>query len=381
MRTWALERKFAMPVRPLPSHPSLDHLKYQAKDLRKSLAAHHLEAAQRIREFHPRFHAAPDAEIFADNITVADAQLTIAREHGFPSWTALKAHIEKSAAPDQTKPPQPERIEDRIDDPAFREAVRLIDAGDASALRSHLQLHPHLSHQRVTFEGRNYFRNPTLLAFIAENPIRNGKLPANIVAIAKIILDADTDKSALNETLGLVSSGRVAAECRVQIPLIGLLCDHGADPGTALQTALVHGEFEAANALLERGAKLTLPAAAALGRTADASRLLPGANSEDRHLALALASQFGHLEIVRALLDAGENPDRYNPVGSHSHSTPLHQAAGGGHEKVVHLLVERGASLERKDILWEGTPADWAEHSGHTALAQSLRAQQTWRRK
>jgi hypothetical protein len=40
-----------MPVRHLPPNPSLDHLKYQAKDLLKAHAAHQLEAAQRIREF------------------------------------------------------------------------------------------------------------------------------------------------------------------------------------------------------------------------------------------------------------------------------------------------------------------------------------------
>jgi hypothetical protein len=386
MRTWALERKFAMPVRPLPPKPSLDHLKYQTRDLRKGLAAQLLEVAQRIREFHPKYRAATDAEIFSADFSVADAQLTIAREYGFRSWTTLKSHIEKSVPGDEATLPLPDRIDDRIEDcitdPAFREAVRLLDAGDAAALRAHLKQHPHLARQRVDFEGRNYFRNPTLLDFIAENPIRNGKLPVNIVEIAEIIIDAgpsnaNIDCAALNETLGLVSSGRVPRDCRVQIPLIDLLCDRGADPNSALQTAVVHGEFEAANALVDHGAYLTLPAAAALGRNVDAARLLPSASPDDRHRALALASQFGHLEIVRALLDAGETPDRYNPVGCHSHSTPLHQAALAGHDAVVRLLIERGANLDRKDILWQGTAAGWAEHNGHTELAAWLHAQET----
>jgi len=69
----------------------------------------------------------------------------------------------------------------------------------------------------------------------------------------------------------------------------------------------------------------------ALRRIEDAlSGLLAGASSEDRHLALTLAADFGHVEIVRLLLDAGEDPNRYNPVGGHSHTTPLHQAAGEG---------------------------------------------------
>jgi ankyrin repeat protein len=73
------------------------------------------------------------------------------------------------------------------------------------------------------------------------------------------------------------------------------------------------------------------------------------------------------------LLDAGEDPNRYNPVGGHSHTTPLHQAALGGHEEVVRLLVERGARLDMKDVLWGATPADWAEHEGRTEIEAYLR--------
>jgi hypothetical protein len=240
-----------------------------------------------------------------------------------------------------------------------------------------LQQHPNLVRQNVVFEGTNYFRNPTLIEFIAENPIRHGTLPPNIVAVVKIILDAGAEQAAMDETLGLVCSGRVPRECRVQLPLIELLCNHGADPDAALQPALGHGEFEAVEALLLHGAKLDLPAAAALGRTEEFKHLLPRACSDDRHRALALASQFGHIEIVKLLLNAGEDPNRYNPVGFHSHSTPLHQTALAGHDQLVRLLVERGARLDMKDILWKGTPADWAAHAGRTELEAWLRARES----
>jgi hypothetical protein len=358
-----------MPVRRLPSNPNLDHLKYQAKDLLKERSAHTPEIAQRIREFHPRFGRATDAEVFDAQLSLSDAQLTIAREYGFPSWARLKRHIEKPTLSDRLDLPHQQRIENST----LRRAVELLDTGDVAGLRAHLNQHSNLVHQHVVFEGGNYFRNPTLLEFVAENPVRHGTLPANIVAVTKVILDAGASQSARNETLMLVSTGRVPRECRAQLPLIDVLCDYGADPSGAVRAAALHGELEAMNALIGRGARIDLPVTAALGHIEDARRLLAGAGTEDRYLALAFAASFGHLEIVRLLLDAGEDPNRYNPVGGHSHSTPLHEAAGAGHEEVVRLLVERGARLDLKDILWRATPADWARQAGRTKIEAYLR--------
>jgi Ankyrin repeats (3 copies) len=365
-----------MPVRPLPPKPSLEHLKHQAKDLLKALAARDVAAAQLVREFHPRFGQCTDDEIFAATLRLSDAQLIIAREAGFSSWPRVKRHIEKPTVADRLDLPHHERIEDK----PFRRAVDLLDAGDASGLRDHLQRHPSLVKQRVLFEGGNYFRNPSLLEFIAENPVRRGKLPKNIVEVAKVILEAGAEHSALDETLMLVATGSVARQCHVQRLLIDLLCEHSADPDRAIEAAALHGEMDSVRALLARGARIRLPIAAALGITDDARRLLPSADGHDRHLALALAAQYGHVEIVRVLLDAGEDPDRYNPPGGHSHCTPLHGAAGAGHEKVVRLLVERGARLDLKDVLWHGTPAGWARHAGRVELAEYLEGQQRARR-
>jgi len=366
-----------MPTKRLPSNPNLNHLRYQAKDLLKGHAARNPEVAQRIREFHPRFGRATDAEIFDAPLALSDAQLAIAREYGFPSWARLKAHIQKPTLSDQLNLLHHERIEDAT----FRLAVDLLDAGDAAGLRAHLKQHPNLVHQHLVFEGGNYFRNPTLLGFVAENPVRHGTLPNNIVEVARVILDAGVEQSALNETLMLVATGSVPRKCRVQLPLIDLLCDRGADPDSAIHATALHAELEAVTALIGRGARIDLPIAAALGRVDDLRRLLLAAGREDRHLALALASQFGHVEIVRLLLDAGEDPNRYNPVGGHSHTTPLHQAAGAGHDKLVRLLVERGARLDMKDILWQATPADWARHAGRTEIEAYLRALETGSKK
>lgn len=361
-----------MPVQALPPNPDLNHLKSQAKDLLRARASRDPQVAQRIREFHPRFQGVPDASIFDARFRLSDAQLTIARERGFASWMRLKRHIEKPTLADQLDLPHHERIENL----AFRHAVDLLDQGDVLNLHAHLNTHPHLVREHVMFEGGNYFRNPTLLAFVAENPVRRATLPPNIVEVAKVILEAGAkeDHSALNETLGLVCSGCVPRQCHVQIPLIDLLCAYGAEPASAIITALLHQELEAVDALRGNGVPFDVVLAAALGRAEEVQRLLLASTSEKRHCALALASQYGHAEIVSLLLEAGEDPNRYNPIGIHAHSTPLHQAAAGGHDLVVRLLVERGARLDMKDTLWQGTPADWARHEGKKDIEEYLQA-------
>ena len=103
-----------------------------------------------------------------------------------------------------------------------------MDDGDLEGLNRHLSDHPGLARQRVHFDGENYFTDPTLLEFAADNPVRHGSLPPNIVAVARTILDAgaSADRAAIDSTLALVCSGRVPREAGVQVPLIELLCDY-----------------------------------------------------------------------------------------------------------------------------------------------------------
>jgi hypothetical protein len=263
---------------------------------------------------------------------------------------------------------------ERIDDPVFRRAVDLIDTGDVEALRNHLAQHPDLLTQRVAFEP-GYFQNPSLLEFVAENPIRHGRLPPNIVDVARAVLDAGARANgpSVNSTLALVASGRVPRECGVQVPLIDLLCVYGADANAAMRSALGHGEWDAVEALIRRGADVDMAASAAMGRVDEVRRALPAADGEVRHFALAWAAQYGHTDVVRLLLDAGEDPSRYNPSGAHAHSTPLHQAALAGHLPVVRLLVDRGARRDIRDTIHDGTPLQWAEYVGRADVVEFLR--------
>lgn len=361
-----------MPTRQLPSNPSLHQLKEQAKDLLRDQRARLPQAAQRIREFHPRFRSANDAAIAGAVLKLGDAQLAIAREYGFASWPRLKAHVEN---PDREDFKAPAHL--RIKDAAFLHAVELLDTGDANGLRAYLQAHPAVVRQRVNLEGGNYFREPALIEFVAENPTRRGRLPANAAEVARVILDAGgkEDRASLDSALALVASSDVARESGVQRQLIDALCDAGADPNAATYVALLYNEFDAVDALIRRGANDDLVVAAARGELGNAQALLAGAGAETRQRALAMAAQQGHADVVRLLLDAGEDPDRFAPVGGHSHATPLHQAALAGHEDVVRLLVERGAALDIRDILHGATPLDWARYGKQTAVAHYLSRQ------
>lgn len=76
-----------MPTRSLPDDPSLEHLRKQAKRLRKAVQEGDLEAIRQVEEFHPR----PDRAIARFALT--DAQLVTARSYGFASWATLTRHL------------------------------------------------------------------------------------------------------------------------------------------------------------------------------------------------------------------------------------------------------------------------------------------------
>jgi hypothetical protein len=81
-----------MPDRTLPDHPNLEQYKKQAKELRRSVVAGTSAAIERIRQHHPRFAQAGPDSVLA--LSLADAQLVLAREHGYESWPEFAKHIQ-----------------------------------------------------------------------------------------------------------------------------------------------------------------------------------------------------------------------------------------------------------------------------------------------
>jgi ankyrin repeat protein len=262
--------------------------------------------------------------------------------------------------------------------PQFQEAVAAIDRGDVTELDRLLAAHPELLRERGE-HPEAYFRRPFLLWFVAENPVRNGRLPANIGEVVRTIVEAarrgrvDTLPRQLDYTLSLVSSGRVPRESGVQAQLIDVLVDAGADPTEALEPALAHRELAAVEHLFRRGAKPTLTAAACRGDVSAIERLAPDAGRHELQAALIGAALYGWPQAVAPLLRHGADVNGYGPDSFHPHATALHQAVYTGSLDTVKALVEAGASLALKDGIHEGTPLGWAEHMKREEIAAYLR--------
>jgi hypothetical protein len=75
-----------MPTIPLPDEPSLEHLRNQARDLQRALAAGDPAALGLAAEHHPAGPQAPGS--------LSAAQLIVARQYEFGSWPRLRQHVE-----------------------------------------------------------------------------------------------------------------------------------------------------------------------------------------------------------------------------------------------------------------------------------------------
>jgi Ankyrin repeats (3 copies) len=256
-----------------------------------------------------------------------------------------------------------------IEDPLFHKGVEAIDAGDIVVLKTLLILNPELIAKRLNYPNGGYFKDPYLLWFVADNPIRTGKLPSNIIAITRLLIqfvkenDQHNTQTQLDNTLKLVISGRTPRECGVQIEMIDLLLNAGAKLN-GIMAAITNANLDAAKHLIKRGAKLTLSGAVGLDQMDQVLRLTAPASPDEKLTALAVAAFYGNADMIGYLLSIGADPDGFPAVdsGFHSHATPLHQAVSSGSLPAVKLLVEAGGDLNAKDKIYDGTPLDWAEY-------------------
>ena len=115
--------------------------------------------------------------------------------------------------------------------------------------------------------------------------------------------------------------------------------------------ALYNGKAELVEPLLDANPPLDVFDSAAVGRTRgleelfDAEPELATSWSPDGFTALHLAAFFGQEDAAKVLLDRGADP---RVVSRHAEIkvAPVQSAGAGGHDAIVRLLLDRGASLE-----------------------------------
>jgi tetratricopeptide (TPR) repeat protein len=197
------------------------------------------------------------------------------------------------------------------DDAIFEAAADAIVDGDLAALDRLLNENPGLAHAR---SSRSH--HATLLHYVSANGVEDvrQKTPANIVDIARRLLDAGADVNAQSNSYGgddttfmLVATSIHPERAGVQLDLMRFLLDRGAviQPKT-VYACLANGRAEAAEFLLDRGEVLDL-------------QTPPDTNGMTL---LHHAAAAGSLRITRMLLDDGASLEAKSGYGG----TPLDQA-------------------------------------------------------
>jgi ankyrin repeat protein len=372
-------------------------------------------ALRLVRQFHPDYAAASETQIRAAQLTQADAELIVAREHGFETFDAFAAYIDALR-------------EQRVSEP-FALAFAAIETDDRARLTELLSIHPHL----VNAAGTNGNRLLLLAMSLGRGVMVHDLLQA----------DADPD---LPNNKGWTALHQAAyadpgGDATAALATVEQLLEAGASPfaeaygdgGTPLAVALFWGR----RALAERLARpvvapSNLRISAGLGRLDLMERFFIGrrlraeagwhrefhrphsgfpawkpsnAPAEVLAEALTYAARNGRVEAMEILIERGAEIDAepYNGTALHwavarkqveaaawllDHGadinrragfggtrgvTPLHIAAAwGGSPDCARLLIERGADLTIKDAEHDGTPAGWAKHFNNAGIAAMM---------
>jgi len=355
----------------LPARPSLEQLRKQAKELLRDYHADDPSAVERFHAHHPR-------TISPKRVALADAQLVLAREYGFPSWARLKHHVESLQRPVDFDEPLWGR-----DTWPFLAAVyrgdevvvrRMLDSDPslASAEYAYLQpLHYAVRGGRIEmvrllldagadplaegWSGKfgDEIRDDTPLARARDRELDE------IVALLEAVA-GDKPRSTSVERTAPSTPERALEDKMMQ------LCHRG-DIAAALQMIDRHpgiaqaGLYEAVHQnhpelvriLLERGARATTPWRWACWYTPLMHSLRYG---EPRY------------DTAQLLLDGGVDPNETNGMGM----TTLHIVAGQGTVDAARWLLDHGGAIHARDREFDSTPLAWAARAGREDMARFL---------
>jgi ankyrin repeat protein len=352
-------------MKQLHEFPHLFHLKKQAKELLSAYKENDPAANQRFLEFLPSARGASPTQAAVRELHLHDAQSCIAREYGFPSWTALKSHIEWKALGQLTREdalkrwillvyggghnaPRPalairllrERPELLGDDPYLGCAV-----GDEALLLRTLAGNPEWLH---TTGGP--MQMPPLIAVTHSGLVRDPAFADAMVGCVRLLLDrgADPDQTWINsEFLGSPLSALYgAAGKNHHAGMTRLLLERGANPNDneSLYHSMESSDLTCTRLLLEAGAKID------------------GSN------AIGHVLDYDRPEGLKLLLDYGGNAG--HPGAS---DYPVFHAIRRG-RSVEHIQLLLGAGADKNVLNYHGqTPYQFALLFGQPEVAALLR--------
>jgi len=296
----------------LPARPNLGQLRRQAKDLLR--AAKQADPAARARL------AAVTGEL-----TLASAQLAVAREYGFASWPRLKAEVERRV---------------------------ILNSRDLTRLARLLAEQPEMAVETMD-RWSDHPRGATPLRYVAMLRYDTvsgvwGDLPGT-GAVAKALLAAG---AAVDGVPGDSETPLITAASYGDVEAARALIDAGADldataaadaggvPGaTALRHAAVFGMTAVVDLLVASGARIgSLAEAAAAGDIT--GWLEPDTPLDDRVRGLVMAADHERLDVIDQLLDAGTPIDAADPWGRRA----LSVATSNNRVASIRHLLGRGAT-------------------------------------
>ncbi len=360
-----------MPTHPLPSSPSFERLRKQAKELRNAVRAGDVHARAVVRQFHPR------ADRALARFLLADAQLVTARSYGFASWARLKRHLfdiepviwNPPPAPDPQshadvflhlacltyldwRPSNVEQARRMLGERAELAAANIYTAaavGDVQTVRRMIEADPTLGRAK----GGPLRWEPLLYACYSRFEEDGG----GSLAVARLLLSRGADPNAgflfdahyaFTALTGAFGRGE---DWHNQPPhpacdaLARALLEAGADPNDS--QALYNRHFHDDDAHLE------LLFAYGLGTDKGGPWLtrLTGENASPSTMLvqqLSWAAAHGFRQRVVLLLDHGVDVDGRSP---RTNRTAYEEALRAGHASVAEYLLERGAAKVELDPL------------------------------
>jgi len=364
----------------LPSRPNLDWLRKTAR--------------QRLKE---RLAKAPAAKL-------AEVQFDLAREYGFSSWRAMKAHIEAQQRAASSS-------DGLLSDEEVAAFLHAVGSGQMAAVRQSLNARPRLVnavgphpywggrpqslHVSIETSRRDVFDvlleagadidgsneayehcSPLMLTVLWKQPQMRQQLLARgaKVGLVEALLFADDalvasllrrGKSALPRYAP--NGGSILAMARTPFAIDRLLelgvsrdaKDRWGTPPLEAMSRLGPQGIPLFQHLLAKGGFEASPQEYA--RMGDRESLARLFESQPAHVraddVFVNAAAFGHHELVEWLLAQGAN---VNAKDGGNGGTALHSAAWEGDLRMAKILVAAGADLSVRDAEHRGTPAKFA---------------------